>query len=721
MVVYPRFCLPACSLLLGFFSWLPLCQGQQEAVPSESVHLVPVRLPLAGSGDKEIKRAVMKLVEQLSSEDERPLVIFEFTSREGRASEGTEFERALSLARFLTGGELQGVRTVAYLPESVRGHAVLAVLACEQLVMAPAAELGEAGIIETAIDDSLRGAYRDIAGRRRILPVPLVMGMLDPALSVYRVETPEEVLFVHDEELERLTAAGDVVRVDTIVAPGKRGLLEGSWLAGDDRLVSHLVENRQQLADALRLPPGSIREQVSTGQRQRGIQIEVHGRISRGKIATIRRTLQEEIETQSVQLVAVVIDSPGGDLGAGVDLANDLLSIDDPEILTVAVVAGQARADSALIAAACDELVMLEGATLGGPGEVVVEASQLADVEVVVRRIAEQKGRDWSLLLALLSQEINIHQYVNAATGDKRYWNADQFSEQPAGIKWDRGRLVETADGLTATIAVQLNLIHHVIRNVEEVSRLYQLDEPLEKARTPWIIDTIERLANEPWFGRFLLFVAFFSLMTEAGAPGLGIPGFISSLCFLLFFWIQFFNGTAGWLEVALFVGGLIFIGMEIFVLPGIGVFGIGGGLMVLFSIILASQTFVVPRNGYQLGQTANSMLSIGLIGVGLIASAVVMRKYLPKTSFFHRLAVEPPSGEEREAMEWKEAVVHLDHLVGMVGLTTTPLSPSGKVRLDDKLIDVISDGEMVAADVEVVVDKVAGNRVVVRRKSETE
>jgi membrane-bound ClpP family serine protease len=256
---------------------------------------------------------------------------------------------------------------------------------------------------------------------------------------------------------------------------------------------------------------------------------------------------------------------------------------------------------------------------------------------------------------------------------------------------------------------------------VDEVSRLYQLDEPLEKAQTPWIIDTIERLANEPWFGRFLLFIAFFSLMTEASAPGLGVPGFISALCFLLFFWIQFFNGTAGWLEIALFVGGLVFIGIEIFVLPGIGIFGIGGGLMVLFSIILASQTFVVPRNGYQLGQTANSMLSIALIGLGLIVSAVVMRRYLPKTNFFHRLAVEPPSGEERVAMDWKEAVVHLDHLVGMVGVTTTPLSPSGKVRLDDKVVDVISDGEMVAADVEVVVDKVAGNRVVVRRKSETE
>ena len=129
MAMYSRFCLPLCSLLLGFFAWPLCCQGQQEPVQSESVHLVPVRLPLVGSGDKDIKRTVMKLMEQLSNRDERPLVIFEFTNREGRAAEGTEFERALSLARFLTGGALKGVRTIAYLPESVHGHAVLVVLA----------------------------------------------------------------------------------------------------------------------------------------------------------------------------------------------------------------------------------------------------------------------------------------------------------------------------------------------------------------------------------------------------------------------------------------------------------------------------------------------------------------------------------------------------------------------------------------------------------------
>ena len=88
--------------------------------------------------------------------------------------------------------------------------------------------------------------------------------------------------------------------------------------------------------------------------------------------------------------------------------------------------------------------------------------------------------------------------------------------------------------------------------------------------------------------------------MSEISAPGLGIPGFISALCFLLFFWAHFFNGTAGWLEILLFVSGVIFVGLEIFVVPGLGVFGIGGGVMIVGALIMASQTFIIPSNSYQ-------------------------------------------------------------------------------------------------------------------------
>ena len=51
----------------------------------------------------------------------------------------------------------------------------------------------------------------------------------------------------------------------------------------------------------------------------------------------------------------------------------------------------------------------------------------------------------------------------------------------------------------------------------------------------------------------------------------------IAGLCAILFFWSRFLGGTAGWLEVTLFVLGILFIGLEIFVIPGFGVAGVGG------------------------------------------------------------------------------------------------------------------------------------------------
>ncbi|MFQ5422177.1 MAG: hypothetical protein ACE5EY_17660, partial [Anaerolineae bacterium] len=96
-------------------------------------------------------------------------------------------------------------------------------------------------------------------------------------------------------------------------------------------------------------------------------------------------------------------------------------------------------------------------------------------------------------------------------------------------------------------------------------------------------------------------------LYIELQAPGIGIGGFVASVAFLLFFWSKYLDGTSTWLEVVLFMGGIASLLLELFVLPGFGVFGLGGGLMVIVSLVLASQTFVVPKTDVQLGQLRNS------------------------------------------------------------------------------------------------------------------
>jgi membrane-bound ClpP family serine protease len=205
------------------------------------------------------------------------------------------------------------------------------------------------------------------------------------------------------------------------------------------------------------------------------------------------------------------------------------------------------------------------------------------------------------------------------------------------------------------------------------------------------------------------------ALYAELQSPGIGIGGFVAGVWFLLYFWSKHLGGTADRLEVLLFAAGVACKLLEMFVLPGTAIFGLGGGLLIITSLVLASQTFVLPHNDYQLAQLRDSL--VGLIGAfaGVVVVAVLMRRYLPYTPFFNHVMLEPPSGAELEDISHREALVNLDHLLGHQGTTTTQLTPSGKARFGHELVDVIADGEVIARGASVVVVEVQGNRVVVR------
>ena len=75
---------------------------------------------------------------------------------------------------------------------------------------------------------------------------------------------------------------------------------------------------------------------------------------------------------------------------------------------------------------------------------------------------------------------------------------------------------------------------------------------------------------------------------------------------------------------------------------------------------------------------------------------------------------LNPPQGEEAEDIGRKELLLNLEDFVGRRGTTTTQLTPGGKARFGDKLIDVITDGDVLPSETEIEVVEVYGNRVVV-------
>ncbi len=690
----------------------PAPKGAEAAVPPVAFRF-DVPLPITG---KSVARRVEQALRKLPQGGQRPIFIFEFRPAKDTAGEGSGFGDSLDLARLISGDQLSQVRTVAWVPRTIKGHAVLPVLACEQIIMGKQAEIGAAGINEKTIDPTQRLAYSEIAERRRTVPTAIALGLLDKDLAVFRVTTQEGVRYETAAELEKLRAAGAVTKEETVFTAGDHHLLSGNELRFAHGLASHLAEDRRSLAAALQIPMASLQQDLMPEEGWKPIRVDLRGIIHHQSVNWARKAIDDHRARGDFNLLILVIDSSGGDLLESKRMAEHLAGLDQ-SVHSVAYVERQARGDAALIALACDELIVHPDAQIGGPGELSrLDARDLEAMRNGLPGIYGRLGRDWSLPAALVDPDLTVHRYTNPLGGDVRYLTAEEADSLPDANQWQReGRPLDTHDGLSGAQLEELEVARGVARSFEELKALYQIEGELAQVRPNWALAAIEWLAD-PRIAWILLFIGWFALMFELSTPGVGLPGFIAVVCFLLYFWSQFLHGTAGWLEILLFVGGLICLAVEIFVLPGTGVFGIGGGLMVVVSIVLASQTFVVPTNAYQMRQFPISLLMVAAGMAGGVASIYVIRRFLPDTPYFNRMLLAPPRAEERAAISRREALAAWEHLAGKRGITATPLVPAGKVQFGDELVDCVSNGELVAKGTPVVVEEIAGNRVVVRK-----
>jgi membrane-bound ClpP family serine protease len=232
----------------------------------------------------------------------------------------------------------------------------------------------------------------------------------------------------------------------------------------------------------------------------------------------------------------------------------------------------------------------------------------------------------------------------------------------------------------------------------------------------PGWADTLLDALRSPGVAWFLLLVGGAALYAELQSPGIGVGAFISAVCFLIFFWSNYLGGTAGWLEVLLFLLGISCLMLEVFILPGFGVFGLGGLALVLASVVLATQTFVfVPTNEYQLNELQKALFIVVLAGAGGLGLISVLNRYLPRAPMLNRMVLAPPTELEQAEISRRESLASFEHLIGCRGTTITPLTPAGKARIEGDLVNVISAGELIERGTEVQVVEARGSRIVVR------
>ena len=705
-----------------------------EELPEANAALLRVHLPIIGNADQTLQTTLLRVRDSLleqakkNKDARRPLLFLQLdpplVDQDGVAK--SQFERVLSLSRFLCSRKMSDVKTVAFVPRSIQGHGTLLAIACEEIVMAPDALLGDAGIHEKdsgEILDTVVSAYREIAETRRTIPIALAVGMIEDSTEVLQVETEDGIDFVLRKDFEEFAEDRVIIDEKVLVTRGTFAQFEGRE-GRQYGFVKYLASDRQALAKSYAIPEKSLKEEDLLQGDWVPVIVDVSGEITTKMVSQIETMVGTELEGGKTNWVGVRIGSGGGkDISASVRLASFFASLDPNSVRTVAYVPSEASGGAAVVAMSCHQLVIhpeakLKTRSVSPDGkDKKLETALNAARSTLQDSLAPLLEKNWSLLMAMLDPSLELFQYQNKVTGAAVIMSPEEASMREDADDWQRRKPLQEGQEplvLTGDQASEFNIASETVDSFDSLKQLYGFENDPRELEPNWALELVAALAS-PRFAWILIMVSLFGVYFEMRAPGIGVGGFIAALGFLLFFWSMYLNGTAGWLEVVLLLGGICFILLEIFVIPGFGIFGLGGAAMILASLVLASLTFVWPQSEGELEQLTEAVGSVSVACMGVMAMILLSRRYLPHTPFLKNFVLEPPIPEEQVMLHDRETMVDYTDLVGKRGTATTHLRPTGKAEIDHELVDVIAEAEPLDRGTPLVVVDAQANRVVVR------
>jgi membrane-bound serine protease (ClpP class) len=412
--------------------------------------------------------------------------------------------------------------------------------------------------------------------------------------------------------------------------------------------------------------------------------VPVHGPIDLGLAPFLARSVRDA-EAAGAAAIVLDINTFGGRVDAAVAMRDTLLNA---PIRSVAFVNQRAISAGALIALACETIVMTPGGTLGaatpvlgGPGEPETASEKtISYVRKEFRATAEARKRPPLIAEAMVDPDVEI-----------------------AGVI-EKGKLLT----LSAAEALQHRVADHGGATIDAALAATGLGgAELRVQRQTWA-ESVVRFLTDPIVSSLLMSLGLLGLFIEIRTPGFGVAGAVGLGALALFFWGHWIVQLAGWEELLLFAAGLILIAIEAFVLPGFGVAGVAGILAVVGGLSLAL-----------VGAGATIAIVIGALGrvaiallVAMLGGALLLR-FLPHLPFGKRLIL---ATDMRAEAGYTSPPPEDEHWRGRTGTALSPLRPAGIADIDGARVDVVSDGAYIDAGTPVVVTRVDGNRIVVRR-----
>ncbi|MCS7033711.1 MAG: hypothetical protein NZ561_06910 [Phycisphaerae bacterium] len=417
-----------------------------------------------------------------------------------------------------------------------------------------------------------------------------------------------------------------------------------------------------------------------------------------------RAMLVKRLETAragGADTIILKINTWGGSALSALEISQLLKRQDDLHI--IAFVEQKAISAGAMIAVACNEIVMQPGSMLGDCAPIVpgmqLQRTERAKAEgPILAEFADSAHRNGYDPL-LISSMVNVNRvvyFIESPDGTRRFVGEEDYDKYVRNGDWKPvaglpNPIVDAESLLTVSAdqAAKLGLSKATLSTPAD----------LAQARGLTIVGTLSHSPGEKLIAllssdavRGILSLVFvLSLYAAFKAPGTGPPEAIAVASLALLVGVPMLTGYAGWFEIILIVLGIALLATEVFVLPGFGIAGIGGICLILAGLLSTFMPAEPPMPGWlpTLAGTYDALWrGVVVITVALAAALVGgiwLHRHLPQVPVFNKIVLNTVVGSQPEANYAVDVNEPVWPEIGAVGRALTDLRPGGTAAFADE------------------------------------
>jgi len=420
--------------------------------------------------------------------------------------------------------------------------------------------------------------------------------------------------------------------------------------------------------------------------------IEIKEEINTSSFKRISKGLKEAKEND-YKYIIIHLNTYGGAVDAADSIRTALLNT---PIATAVFIDNQAASAGALISIACDSIYMRKGGSIGAATVVNQTGQAMPDkyqsfMRAMMRATAQANGRDPKIAEAMVDPSIYIPKIIDSTK----------------------------VLSLTSEEAVANGFCEGVASSLEEAIALFipTGDYVIQKQRLT-IMDKILLFFISPFIQGILLIVIIGGIYFELQAPGLGFPSIAAITAAVLYFSPLYLDGLAQNWEIVVFVLGVLLILAEIFIIPGFGISGISGIILMItglsFAMIDNSLFYYEGRFNFIVIIKPLSIVMLSAF-ISLVGSIYLAAKFL-NSSFLPGLSLKTVLNESDG---YAISDTSLSGLVGKTGLVCTKMMPSGKIEINGKWYEASLENGLAIKGDSVIVIRSEGGRLYCERLSQ--